>query len=122
MIRKICGNCAKFEKPVLDCLQGKCHGFGKQVIDRFALEDACVSFAKRQVSWLLPGSVSSQEGVPVTLVRCTKKANTVAGTAPAFHRIPSLPYTSRTRFEYHHLRCKVTTFFIPNKKYEEKIW
>ena len=45
MIRKICGNCAKFEKPVLECLQGKCHCFGKQTVDRFALEDACVSFA-----------------------------------------------------------------------------
>jgi hypothetical protein len=44
MIRKICKNCISFEKPVLDCLQGKCHGFGKQIIDRFALEDACVSF------------------------------------------------------------------------------
>ena len=45
MIRKICGNCTSFEKPVLECLQGKCHYFGKQIVDRFALEDACVSFA-----------------------------------------------------------------------------
>lgn len=44
-IRKICGNCTSFEKPVLDCLPGKCHYFGKQTIDRFALEDACVSFS-----------------------------------------------------------------------------
>lgn len=43
-IRKICGNCTSFEKPVLDCLQGKCHYFGKYTVDRFALEDACVSF------------------------------------------------------------------------------
>lgn len=26
------------------------------------------------------------------LLRCTQKANTVAGTAPASHRIPSLPH------------------------------
>ena len=45
MIRKICGNCKLFERPVLDCLQGKCRCFGKQIVDRFALEDACVSFA-----------------------------------------------------------------------------
>ena len=44
MIRKICGNCKLFERPVLDCLQGKCRCFGKQTVDRFALEDACVSF------------------------------------------------------------------------------
>ena len=44
MMRKICGNCTSFEKPVLDCLPGKCHGFGKQTVDRFALEDACISF------------------------------------------------------------------------------
>lgn len=43
-IRKICGNCTSFEKPVLDCLQGKCRRFGKQTVDRFALEDACISF------------------------------------------------------------------------------
>ena len=45
MVRKICGNCTSFERPVLDCLSGKCHGFGKQIVDRFALEDACVSFS-----------------------------------------------------------------------------
>ena len=44
MIRKICGNCTAFEKPVLECLPGECHYFGKQTVDRFALEDACVSF------------------------------------------------------------------------------
>ena len=44
MIRKICGNCTSFEKPVLECLQGKCRCFGKQTVDRFALEDACASF------------------------------------------------------------------------------
>ena len=44
MIRKICKNCTSFEKPVLECLQGKCHGFGKQTVDRFALEEACFSF------------------------------------------------------------------------------
>ena len=44
MIRKICGNCTSFEKPVLECLPGKCHGFGKQIVDRFDLEDACISF------------------------------------------------------------------------------
>ena len=32
MIRKICGNCTSFEKPVLECLQGKCHYFGKQML------------------------------------------------------------------------------------------
>ena len=45
MIRKICGNCKLFERPVLDCLQGKCRCFGEQTVDRFALEEACVSFA-----------------------------------------------------------------------------
>ena len=44
MIRKICGNCTSFEKPVLECLQGKCRCFGEQNVDRFALEDACISF------------------------------------------------------------------------------
>ena len=44
MIRKICGNCTAFEKPVIECIQGKCHGFGKQTVDRFALEEACFSF------------------------------------------------------------------------------
>lgn len=43
-IRRICGNCTSFEKPVLECLQGTCHYFGKQTVDRFALEDACISF------------------------------------------------------------------------------
>lgn len=43
-IRKICGNCTSFEKPVLDCLQGKCRCFGEQTVDRFALEEACFSF------------------------------------------------------------------------------
>lgn len=43
-IRKNCGNCTSFEKPVLECLPGKCHCFGKQTVDRFALEDACISF------------------------------------------------------------------------------
>ena len=47
--------------------------------------------AKWQVSWLLPAGASSQEVVPVTFVRQTQKAITVAGTAPVFHRIPSLP-------------------------------
>lgn len=43
-IRKICGNCTSFEKPVLECLPGKCRCFGEQIIDRFALENACASF------------------------------------------------------------------------------
>lgn len=43
-IRKICVNCTSFERPVLECLPGKCRCFGKQTVDRFALEDACASF------------------------------------------------------------------------------
>jgi hypothetical protein len=59
-------------------------------------------FAKWQVSWLLPGSASSQGEAPVTfLVRCTQKAITVAGTAPVFHRIPSLPSSSAPPFLGH---------------------
>lgn len=50
--------------------------------------------AEWQVSWLLPGNASSQDAFPSdVLVRCTQKAITVAGTAPVFHRIPSLPET-----------------------------
>lgn len=41
--RRICGNCASFTKPVLDCKPGECRRFVKP-IDRFALDDACVSF------------------------------------------------------------------------------
>ena len=47
-IRKICGNCVFFTPPKLECLPGECHCFGKQIVDRFALEDACVSFKPRE--------------------------------------------------------------------------
>lgn len=50
MICKICGNCTSFEKPVLECLPGKCHYFGKQTVDRFALEEACISFCPNCVA------------------------------------------------------------------------
>ena len=76
-------------------------------------------YAKWQVSWLLPGSASSQDDVPVTCMRCTKKANTVAGTAPALHRIPSLPCLDKET-RYHHLRHKGTIIYVTLQEKRQK--
>ena len=77
-------------------------------------------YAKWQVSWLLPGSASSQDDVPVTCMRCTKKANTVAGTAPALHRIPSLPYSLLQKHGYHHMRHKGTIIYATLQEKRQK--
>lgn len=61
-IRKICGNCTSFEKPVLECLQGKCHCFGEQIIDRFALEDACASFLPNEERYNYKAEEGSKDG------------------------------------------------------------
>ena len=76
--------------------------------------------AKWQVSWLLPGSASSQGEAPVTFGALHAEGNYSSGHCSGIAPDSLSTLTSLQRLGYHQMRCKVTTISEKLQKKRQK--